>query len=207
MRWRMIVIAVSALLLVPEISSARSRGRLAFLTEPRVQWKADRLSGELRDVPVGAVLEELLRGRAYDCKVDGVLQGTLTIHFENLTPEELIRRIMYTHQYNFTMIETHPEASDAGGVAGVSRLTVYQGDTTVRFTRVPVSAARTVQKRPLPAGSASGVESPRTIPDTDGKIDALDQEIKTFLDNMLTSDKITREEYDKALKEVIGTRN
>jgi type II secretory pathway component GspD/PulD (secretin) len=202
---------ILALVFYLQVHAAQSQNRLQYLTEPLVKWENNRVSGEVKNVPVSGLLQELVQGRNSGCRMDGVLQGTISISFENLDPEDIIRKIMRNLNYNYTMIVNSPEPSDSGGIAGVSQLTIYQGSGTIRFRRVPLKVESPAEQperiSPLPARKASGKETSQAEPITGGSLEALDTKIKEFMDDMLSSGKINKKEYDKALSEVIGTED
>ncbi len=189
------------------VHSVQSQAHFRYLNEPAVIWDGDRMSGELKNVPVSGVLEELLRGRDGDCEIDGRLNGVVTISFRNLTVEQIIRKILSNNNYNYTILfstnDAPPEKADA---AEVRELTIYQDNTAVRFARIERSPLR--EAATAWAGSVSRAEEPprsvRTVPLAEGDIQRLDEEIKAFMDEMLAAEKIDRHEYESALKDVFG---
>ncbi|RJQ80845.1 MAG: hypothetical protein C4519_09435 [Desulfobacteraceae bacterium] len=189
---------------------ALSQSRPKYLTEPGVKWNNGRLSGELKDVPVSGVLRDLLQGRDFGCTVSGVLPGNISLRFENITSEELIRKIIRNNRYNYTLIVGGADSAN-GGVAAVSELTIYQGEAIVRFTRVPARIERPLRQSSMTgepsfnyANDNQAVQTSKAPP---ADIEQLDQEIKSFIDQMLASGKISREEYQQILAEMNRDKN
>jgi hypothetical protein len=175
----------------------------SYLIEPMVQWNGNRLSGMLENASLSSVLKDLIAGRNYGCTVTGSLKGNITIRFENLTAEELIRKIMNNLRYNYSMILTGPEFI-AGGIDTVSELTLYQANEMVRFVKVQKRILAPEPKRVAPV-STPEIASPneQSIPTNHGAeedLNRLDREIRSIMDEMVTEKKITRKEYEEALQ-------
>jgi hypothetical protein len=194
---------------------------LRYLNEPVVHWNGNRLNGELKNVPVRGLLEDLLRGESYDCAVSGELKGNISISFENMTVEEIIRKIMRSNNYSYTLLTSGPaKPTGADHMAAIMELTIFTGGKTVQFTKVPVSrtteAAR-IKTSPAPAPAAAAAPAPTTAatapetaelapaaPPSGVEIEKLDKEIKAFMDEMLAADKTSREEYETAMNQMPG---
>jgi hypothetical protein len=189
---------------------------MRYLAEPAVKWNGGRISGELKNVPIKGVLEDLLRGESYDCTVSGELKGNISISFENLTVEASIRKIMRNSNYNYSIVTSgaHKTAgTDRSG--GINELVIYQADSTIRFARVlraqtvvssavPMPSEPIAAMKPLPRSEPSepvAVDKPLRQP---GKgIEHLDNEIKAFMEELLAANKVSREEYEQALNDVL----
>ena len=180
-----------------------------YLKPPTVQWNGNRLTGELKKVPVSSLLVDLVRSNNFDCDVSGQLPGTISISFENLTIEEIIHRIMRGNNYNYTLLST-PASADTKDYPSIAEIAIYKGDSIITFTRVPIGTqidqmggkAKHIQP-PSPA--------PNKVPDSQTSLSGehyakqkkkLDGVIKGFLDEMLESKEMSKAEYEKALADM-----
>ena len=176
----------------------QSQVRSKYLIEPAVSWNGNRMSGELKNISIRGLLEDLIRNKQFGCTIQGQLQGTISIRFDNLTAEEVIRKIMRSKHYNYTIMSTtdHP---------GIGKLTIYQGDTIVSFNKVPISARNIITgsnaKHLQPPPSPAKTKAPAPLSDERSaeRLKKLDGEIKWILDDMLASNKMSQKEYEKAL--------
>lgn len=178
----------------------------AYLKSPMVQRTEDRLTGELKNIPIGGLLEELIKNKQFDCAVKGQLKGVTSISFENLTVDEIIRKILRNNNYNYTIL-SNPEVADIDSTSGINVLTIYQGDTIVRFSRIAsrTTADRKQISQPNAPQTIKGAND-RKIAESDKRyseeITKLDVEIRGFLDDMLDTRKMSKEEYQKAMNEI-----
>ena len=124
------------------------------------------------------------------------------ITIENLTAEETIQKIMRNRRYDYTMVLVESESSD-GRHPAVRELTIYQGDDTVRFAKVPksVSTARPEGVKPVTSPAATLTENPsgREVA-SEEVLEQLDRELKSLMDEMVAEKKMSQQEYDEALK-------
>jgi len=196
-----------ALLIGLHSHAVHGEARLRYLSEPNVEWNDNRLSGEFKDVPVTGLLQELLQGRNFGCIVDGVLPGTVSIRFDNMTQEEIIRKVMRNNGYNFTLISKRSRLTDHGATGGISELVIYQEGTVVRFTRVPLSE-RLPEKQPSIRATmpwiANGLrtEAGHDALVNDKNLEKLDEEIKLFMERLLASGQINRQEFEQRIEEM-----
>jgi hypothetical protein len=213
---RLILIVLLTFLPCLSAGAAQGPSRLRYLRGPAVQWNGDRVNGELKNVPVRGLLEDLLGGEDHDCAVSGELKGNITISFDNLTVEQIIRKIMRSNNYSYSLLTSGPDkAASSGRTAAIMELTIFMGDRTVQFTKVPASGATEAARigtppapapaaAPVPAPAAAAPEPAPAAPPSGPEIERLDKEIKAFMDEMLAADKMSREEYETAMRQMPG---
>lgn len=168
-----------------------------YLKAPMVQWDGNQLTGELTNVPVNNLLAELISSKDFDCDVSGQIQGSISIRFDDLTVEEIIQKVMRSGHFNYTLLSA-PASTE------IEKLTIYQGDSIISFNRVPSRSGTTVRSAiALPAKKTP--KSSRATKSDAGYaegIKKLNGEIKDFLDDMLESKELSKEEYEKALVDI-----
>ena len=178
-----------------------------YLKGVGITVEGTRLNGDLKNASIKNILKDLMETDGFECQVTGDLQGNISITIENLTAEETIHKIMRNRRYDYTMILVEPESPD-GRHPAVRELTIYQGDSTVRFAKVPKSLS-TVQPegvKPVPApAAATPTDNLNESNVASGEVlEELDRELKSLMDEMVAEKKISRKEYDKALKTFSG---
>lgn len=168
-----------------------------------VAWTDNRLTVEIENAPVKGVLEDLIESQGFACEVMGDLQGAISMVIDNLTVEEAILKILRNSQYDYTMVISEIESSD-GNHAAVIQLTIYQGNDIVRFVRNEKPESSIKPKRDeskIKTLEKPPVKKPVTINQATGEeLEKLDQEIKLFMDEMLSEEKIGKIEYDDAVR-------
>ena len=191
-----------------------------YLKEPDVTWEKNVITGELKNVPVKDLLEELLRKEGSNWEVIGDLKGTLSISFDNMTINDSIKKIMRLGHYNFVLIFDRDKITDKPLPHRIKNLTIYQEDKITRFSRTSRIALaaknKQITKPPKAVRQKTNAVSPttknpavrkqikNTLPSdpTEKEISALNEEIKAFADEMLAEKKITQEEYDELIGEM-----
>lgn len=203
--------------LFPAIALTLLCGVTAFAAgEPRgpqtiggsmVTWNDNRLTAELKNAPVKGVLKDLMSGEGFACQVTGDLEGTISVIIDNLTVEEAIHKIMRNRRHDYTMILDEP-GSPGGRHAAVSEVTIYQGDSTVRFAQVPkglpAAELQRVEPAPTPIPALASPKEPpvRTTRAAEEELEMLDGEIKSLMEEMVVEKKMSRQEYDEALRAI-----
>ncbi len=175
---------------------------LSYLKKAGIKVEGTRLNGDLKNAPIKNILKDLMESDGFECQVTGDLQGTISITIENLNVEETIQKIMRNRRYDYTMVLVEPESPD-GRHPAVRELTIYQGDSTVRFAMVPksLSTAQPEGVKPVPAPAATLTESPSgSNVASEEALEQLDRELKSLMDEMVADKKMSRQEYDEALK-------
>jgi hypothetical protein len=199
-------VALTLLCGIPAFAAGEPRGPQT-IGASMVTWNDNRLTAELKNLPVKGVLKDLMSGEGFACQVTGDLEGTISVIIDNLTVEEAIHKILRNRRYDYTMILAEP-GSPGGWHSAVSEVTIYQGANTVRFTQVPKGLPAAELKRAEPAPTptpafASTKEPPdRTTRATEDELEELDRELKSLMDEMVGEKKMSRQEYDEALRTI-----
>lgn len=179
---------------------------ISYLKKAGIKVEGSRLNGDLKNTPIKNILKGLMESDGFECQVTGDLQGTISLTIENLTAEETIQKIMRNRRYDYTMVLVESESSD-GKHPAVRELTIYQGDSTVRFAKIPKSVS-TVQPeavKPVLAPAATLTENPSgSNVASEEALEQLDRELKSLMDEMVAEKKMSRQEYDEALKTFSG---
>ena len=223
------VAAIIFCLILPARTSAGNKvpaGR--YLRAPAVTWQDGRISGEVQNVPVHGLVEDLLRSGGYVWSADGALQGQISVTFDALSPTEGLRKVLKSSDLDFVMIQADAGSPGAPGGVEFSLLTVYQASGKIRFKRtsakaVPADPVR--QTPPIPEYPASTEPNPqlprarpvapaitppqnaakgqaRNIQPSPEELAEMDKELKVMLDEMLKEKKISAEEYRQLVKEM-----
>ena len=171
-----------------------------------VTWNENRLTVALKNAPVKGVLKALMESEGFSCQVEGDLQGTITMTIDNLTAEETVHKILRNRKENYTMILSRTDPSDASH-AVLSELAIYQKNEVVRFQKVPRGIRAAEPERIAPAAPPAAPVSPEnksrwTDLATQEMLEELDEEIKSFLDEMLAEEKMSPQEYEEALRSI-----
>ena len=170
----------------------------------KVTWNENRLTVDLKSAPVKGVLKDLMESEGFSCQVEGDLQGTITMTIDNLTVEETVHKIMRNRKENYTIITSGTDPSDDSHTV-LSELTIYQKNEVVRFEKVPEGILAVEPKRVTPAVQPAAQAPPENRSRqsdlaTQEMREELDAEIKSFLDEMLTEEKMSQQEYEEALR-------
>ena len=200
-----------------------------YLRPPTVTWQDDLITGDLKNVPVQGIVEDLLRAGGYEWDVEGSLNGQISISLDGLTVAESLHRILKRSDANFAMIQADTDPTDKGLDTGIEKLTIYQKDGYVRFLRTSrkINASKNIRQRPAisktrtstvkrPSKTKPSPAAPANRPSKSGQAKVvkpppdmspedramMDKELKSMLDDMLTENQITDEEYHQLLEEL-----
>jgi hypothetical protein len=193
-------------------------GYARYLSGPTVKWEGNRLVGDLRNVPVRGLLEELLQTEGVKWEVEGDLNGQVSVSFDELTLEESIRKVLKSNRYSYTLIQSLPDPPDPSSPSIIKQLTVYQDDKMTRFWRTdqklgPPPNNLSTPKTVYPANSppvtvADGAPRHQVLPlpvkpeVAPEDLERVDEEIKEFLSDLLKERQISAQEYEKMMTEM-----
>ena len=228
------IVAIMICLFVNSQALAGNGGPIGrYLRAPAVTWQGGRISGDVRDVPIQGLVEDLLRSGGYEWYVEGRLQGQISVTFDGLTLAESVRKVMKQSDLDFAMIQANAESPDVGQGASIEQLTIYQTAGFVRFSRTEnkVTAASSTGQRltdfdthtaamqSSPQVKASSGLPAKATPKTAKSEPAnktamtaeerakLDKDLKDMLGEMLLEKQITEEEYREIMEEMEKTGN
>ena len=223
------LLAISFYLVLSIIATAGNGGATGrYLRPPAVIWQDDLIRGELKNVPVQGLVEDLLRAEGYEWDIDGNLEGQISITFDGLTVAESIRRILKRSDVNFAMIQSIADPSESGAGTDIEELTIYQKDGYVRFSRtsrkitatnnpsmmpaIPLAHSDANQRPPkvnpqplAPTKQTIKTEPPKPFEPADMTAEEraiMERDLKAMFDEMLANKEITKEEYRKLTKEL-----
>lgn len=195
-----------------------------YLKEPAVKWENNVITGQLTNVPVKGLLEELLRKEGYSWEVIGDLKGSLSISFDNMTINESIKKIMRLGHFNFVLIFDRDDPADITPPHRIKNLMIYQGQQRIRFSRsaqqIPAPKQKKVKKvqKPDIGEPAVALPAPPSAKETKGRntwrpqpteeeIADIEKEMKAVADEMLAEKIITQEEYNELIGEMEKQNN
>lgn len=204
-RWVPLIVALPFLLL----QNGQARQLAGYLKSSGVRWENQVLHGEVKNVPVARLIEDLMRDEHFDCSASGALPGTISMRFDGLTVEESIRKIMRTNHYSFSLVLHPASAGNDADPQQVHELRIYQGIDVVRFAKTQrpaasrpaiAAAAAPPVMGPRPAATGRAAKALTDAAATDRQ--QLDREIILLMEELLSQQKVTREEYDQAMREM-----
>lgn len=193
-----------------------------FLKEPAIKWNDERLQGEVKNAPVKNLITELLQRTGTEdtfWEVNGNLEGSMSISFDNLTIDESIKKIMRHNRFNYTLIFDERQPRDTNSFQRIKELAIYRKDQTIRFSRtakqIPSTevisspgTSKPVIGKPadsLPAAPLAAKSTVRNTPrsePTNEEIEGIDEEMRAIADELLAEEKISQEEYDALIGEI-----
>ncbi len=71
-----------------------------------MKWENERLTGEVKNVPIKSLIEELLRKEGFQWAVKGNLTGQISMSFDHLSVEQSIRKIMRVNNFDHVPVGT-----------------------------------------------------------------------------------------------------
>ena len=110
-----------------------------YLKEPSVTWEDGRLTGEIENVPVEVLLEELAWKKNFQLEIFGDINQDINISFDHHTLEESIKKIMRITHLSHVLISDAEKRSKGEVSYCLSELIVF-----ARGERI-----RSAQNRPL----------------------------------------------------------
>ena len=154
-----------------EAFAGENESDFRHLKAPQFKWEDSRLTGEVKDVPVIELLEELSWKEGFELKIFGKLDQKTNISFDHLTVEECIKKIMRTTGLSYIIISGVAGSSDTESTYRISKLIVCQkgkrSHTPTKPRPRPRRTKRRVKRKPPPKVKEQAV-SPR--PDEEGEV-------------------------------------
>jgi len=137
-----------------EAFAGENESDFRHLKSPEFKWEDSRLTGEVKDVPVIELLEELSWKEGFELKIFGKLDQKTNVAFDHLTVEECIKKIMRTTGLSYIIISGGAESSDTESSYRISKLIVCQkGKSSYTPTEPrpsPQRPKRRVERKPPP---------------------------------------------------------
>lgn len=197
------------------------------LKAPQFKWEDSRLTGEVKDVPVIELLEELSWKEGFELKIFGKLDHKTNVAFDHLTVEECIKKIMRTTGLSYIIISGEIESSDTESSYRISKLIVCQKGKRShtptatrpnprrpkrRVKRKPPPKAKEEAVSPVPDEESQAVSPPSQVSEgsTDRKKAVLErarvefegnpEDLKNYLDQLSSEGKITPQDQEMILE-------
>lgn len=205
-------------------SAGETKSAPHSLKNYQLQSEGGRLTGELKNVAIEKLLEEVLQIDGFRWEVNGKLNGSISISLSQLTVEQCIKKIMRLNHFNYALIFDHDDSADNNNPHRIKNLTIYQKDEIVRFSRTSqitlaakkkqinltpnAVSKRTTAVSPVAKPLAEKKQTKETLPSDPAvkEISAHKLEMKAYVDDLLGEDKITQEEYDALIGEMKKTK-
>jgi hypothetical protein len=144
------VIALLAVMLAHYSFAAESGNSSGSFRNIDLSWKDEHLDGDLRNVPLDALLREMSSVVGFEVVIKGNANQTVDISFNKLTLDQCIKKLMRLANCNYSIV-WDPEVSH-----GIKKLIVYPSDTTARSERAPGDQYKSTR---VPARSSSRNEN------------------------------------------------
>lgn len=183
----------------------------------QVQFEGGRLTGELKNVAVKGLLEEILQTDGFRWEVKGELNGNISISFAQLTVEQCIKKIMRLSHFSYALVlggEQSPSPSSTIPIY-IKELIIYKNDNIIRFSRTQQKGlARQnikIEEKPMPEKDVAISSHPKSLskekkhrkkPSRKYKVEfeGTSQDLKTFVNELLIENRISPDEYEKIMK-------
>ena len=187
---------------------------------PQLKWEDERLTGELKNVPVKDLLEELSRKEGFQLEIVGDLDQKLDISFDHLTLEQSIKKIMRLTNLSHVMILDVEGQSEDKALYRLSKLIVCQKGKKARSSRThrtpPARQKRSVEKKPAPDDEEEAISSPpepsgeprerpkATPRKSEVEFEGSPEDLKGYVEEMSREGRISPEEYEMILEQMEG---
>ena len=191
---------------------------LRHLKAPEFKWEGSRLTGEVKDVPVIELLEELSWKEGFELKIFGQLDQKTNVAFDHLTVEECIKKIMRTTGLSYVIISGETESSDTEPSYRISKLIVCQkgnrSNTPTATRPSPRRPKRRVKRKPPPKVKDEVVSPPQEAPEERAvhrkeilkrakvEFEGNPEDLKNYLDQLSSEGKITPQDQEMILEKM-----
>ena len=207
-------------LLSAQIFASEDGTAFRYLKDPHLKWEDERLTGELRNVPVKTLLEELSRKEGFQLEIAGDLDQKLDISFDHLTLEQSIKKIMRLTNLSHIMILDVEGRSEDKALYRLSKLIVCQKGKKARSSRThrtpPGRHKRRVEKKAVPDDEEEAISSlqepsgaPRQRPKailrkSEVEFEGSPEDFKSYVEEMSREGRISPEEHKMILEKMKG---
>lgn len=210
-----------------EAFASENESGFRHLKAPQFKWENSRLTGEVKDVPVIELLEELSWKEGFELKIFGKLDQKTNVAFDHLNVEECIKKIMRTTGLSFIIISGEAESSDTESSYRISKLIVCQKgkrSSTPTTPRARPKRPKRKAKRKLPpkvkeeaVSPAPEEESQVVTPPSQGsegstarrkavlqrarvEFEGNPEDLKEYIDQLSSEGKITPQDQEMLLE-------
>ena len=191
---------------------------LRFLKSPQVRWENELLIGELKDVPLKGVLQELSLKEGFQLEVIGDLKEKVDVSFDHLTLEQSIKKIMRATGLNYVMITEEGGSTEMGPSNRIKKLIVCLKDKTSRGPEIP-SPPRSLPRERVEVPPGDEPEeglSPHLEPDHEreemeqeeearrSKVEfqGAPEDLRKYVDKLSGEGRISPEEYQMIMEKI-----
>ena len=180
-----------------------------------VQSEGGRLTGELKNVAVKSLLEEVLQKDGFRWEVEGELNGNISISFAQLTIEQCIKKIMRLNHFSYALVLNGGQSLSSAKPNSIKELIIYRDDNVIRFSRTPqkrlTSQNRKIVEKPLPKKDEAIASHPKPSFNEENhretrsrnykiEFEGASDDLKKFVDELMIDDRISQDEYEKIMK-------
>ena len=204
-------------LLSPQIFASEDESAFRYLKDPQLKWEDERLTGELRNVPVKTLLEELSRKEGFELEIVGDLDQKLDISFDHLTLEQCIKKIMRLTNLSHVIISDVEGQPEDKALYRLNKLIVCQKGEKSRSSRThrtrPVRQKRRVEKKAVPDDeeaissptepSGASRQRPKATPrKSEVEFEGSLEDVEDYVEEMSREGRISPEEYKMILEKI-----
>lgn len=135
---------------LPYIAAGQDRPALRFLEDSQLTWEDERLTGELKNVPVKSLLKKLSEEKNFQLVIIGDLNEQVDVSFDKLTLEQCIKRVMRLSDLSYLMVVEGQGSSDAEPPYRIKKLIICQKGKSSPPPRASRRAPRRYEKKTEP---------------------------------------------------------
>ena len=218
-RFLSFLIALLIGLLSAQIFASEHESDFRYLKDPQLKWEGERLTGELKNVPVKTLLEELSRKEGFQLEIVGDLDQKVDISFDHLTLEQCIKKIMRLTNLSHVIISDVEGQPEDKALYRLNKLIVCQKGEKSRSSRThhtpPAQKKRRVEKKPAPdeeeaissppESSGAPRQRPKATPrKSEVEFEGSPEDLKGYVEEMSQEGRINSEEYKMILEKIGG---
>lgn len=181
----------------------------------QVQFEEGRLTGELKNVAVKRLLEEILQKDGFRWEVKGELNGNISISFAQLTVEQCIKKIMRLSHFSYALVLDGEQSPSSTKPIFIKELIIYRDDNVIRFSKTQQKRlARQkgkIEEKPQPKKDETTASHPKPSVKKENHRESLSrndkvefegtsQDLNTFVNELLIENRISPDEYEDIMK-------
>ena len=181
-----------------------------YLKEPSVTWEDGRLTGEIENVPVEVLLEELAWKKNFQLEIFGDINQEINISFDHHTLEESIKKIMRITHLSHVLISDAEKESKGEVSYCLSELIVFAMGKRIRSSQSrPLQSVRNAreltsrEEKGFPLSQEPGSEAIKPPEHSSRRINATFEgnldDFKIYVEEIAKKGKINPQEYESIL--------
>ncbi len=202
-------------ILPPHISANETKSVSRFFKNSQLQWSGNRITGQLQNVPVKSLIEEILQTDGFRWEIWGEVSGNISISFDQLTVQQCIKEIMRLNHFSYALILEDEQLLGSIKTNNIKKLMIFKNDDIIRFSRTPqkrlVRQKMKIEEKSVPEKGVAVSLQPKSLSKKEKhrqrlskkyKVDfeGTSQDLKNFVNELLIENRISSDEYEKIMK-------